>query len=608
MTFEEFLAYLASLGAPNPRIWAAIGHLPKPAQKERWKKVVHDMQPHLDGTMPDSIKEAFPNEDKRYLKYRERIFRSVTKGPIWSAISEVQRIVMGDKMRFEVFPELYDRLHQPYSMGPKFDVEKWTVDELYKARVRDPNALLAVVPTNVSEDASQPLGAALIIIGSKDIVSKSQMLVVADDVEASKQLKTQVMHVFTLNSYMRIMRSKSQVNGQGIELLSYYQHNNGSLGLEMLGGTLMTFSDKDGVSRKYYESDFQNAVPAMEDVEVVNNQLKVVTLNSAFPTRIIRGMDCDACKGKGKTQRVSETGELLWIDEHEGIKDMEECKSCAGRGTLPMGALDQIVVPEPPSMGIDGPANINLQTGYLQYVSPSTETIKEIREQKVFLAGTVDEVLNITKPSKFAESGIAKEKDREGRQTALKKIADGMAELIQNTLHNVANYVFPEMLMEAQNAKAKQETRIVAPQNFDIKTISELREEYETNLEQKPMGMRVQQYLSLVRKTAGEGSKELAVEKAAIEYTNGNYLRTPAELEGLVSLGALPNGNADVYIASIIISIIEEVYQQIGSIAFMEDKARRSKAITDAIAAKMAAFAPPVSPNAATNPNNQMPL
>ena len=613
MNYPEFVEYVLQYSKREAMDWAALAALPSPPQKAKWEEVVKAIEPHLDGKMPPSIHDAFPNETKEQKKYRERVFQSRTMGTLWAAMAEVQRITMGEKMQFQISEALYERLKESYSMGRYFSLERWAMDYVYKARVRDPNGLLATIPTNINpEDATQPLGAKFEVIASEDILHQTEALVLTSWPYGSILYNTQVYRLFTLTNYMVLARTKDG----GIEVLVDYPHGNEKLGLEKLGGTLMTYKVKkgmyQGLTYKYHDSDFAFAVPVMNDCEVANNQLKVVTANAAFPTRIVRGVTCDSCKGRGQIQRRHpETGELCWLDEFQERPDMHECQKCNGRGTLPIGALDQIVVPDNiDPLGGSGPEP-NLQTGFLQYVSPDTSSIVEIRTQKTLLAGELDEVLNITKPSKFTESGIAKEKDREGRQTMLKSIADGVAELIQNSLYNAIDYVFPVPELQAQNQEARDNTYIKAPQSFNIKTLAELENEYFTNLEQKPLTMRKEQYLELVRKRFGDDAKELIIESTAIDYTFGNYLRTKEELEMLLAQGALPNGVKDVYLASIVGTLCEQAYRLLKGDFVDYDRVR---ATLDQLAQPLlAAFDPPPSPNQGpvippsneTNPINQ---
>jgi hypothetical protein len=375
-------------------------------------------------------------------------------------------------------------------------------------------------------------------------------------------------------------------------LVSEYVHNNQNKGVFKLQGRNMIANNIDGIAYSYYDSDFSHAVSAMDDSEILSNQLKVITANAAFPTRIIKGLECDTCKGKGKIQKRDEFGQLCWLDDSMHVPEMQTCKSCHGRGTLAIGALDQIVVPDNQAFGAEQNSE-NLATSYLAYVNPDISSIVEVRQQKTLAAGEVDEVLNITKPSKFAESGIAKEKDREGKYTFLKNISNTFSRLIQNVLHVSVDYLFTAE-SDAVKQQIKQNTYVIEPISFDIRSASEVEAEYFSNIDQKPLTFRKEQYLDVLRKRFGDDAQAVLVADTAIEYTKGLMLRTIAELQTLYSLSII--SREQFYIATIIDSIVDSVYRQLANTYVNRDEVMR--AIDKAVSSELAnlAPAPPPSP------------
>lgn len=577
MTFDELLSYLSGYQKQGSE---GFSSLPEPVGREHWEKVKDAIKPHFYGKMPDAISDAFYNETKEQLAYRKKVYKNRTKEKLWSAMDDVKRLTMGEKMQIQIDERLSDAILEPQNLGSEFSVERYFFDTVYPIRVLDPNAVLAVCPKDYGiEFQNQPVAVALKIYRSKDIIFETEDVTIVKTEYGKK-----IYAVFTKTSYMICQEQDDKT----MTVLSEYQHGNESKGVYKLQGRLVSDTE-NGRAFTYYDSDFGHAVSAMDDSEILSNQLKVVTANAAFPTRIIKGLECDSCKGKGKIQRRDpETGEFCYLDAEGYEPDMITCKSCAGRGTLPLGALDQIVVPDNAGFGTEQ-KEVNLQSAYLAYVNPDISSIVEVRTQKTLAAGEVDEVLNITKPSKFAESGVAKEKDREGKYTFLKNISSTFSKLIENTLHTIADYIF---VSPAVNGEIKENTYVTQPISFDIRTAGEVEAEFFSNLEQKPISFRKEQYLDVLRKRYGDDSKAIIIEQTAIEYTKGLKLRTITELQQLNALGII--SREQFYTCIVIDTIVDQVYSSMQGT--FTDKEAVNREIDRLVSQELATLLPPPAP------------
>jgi hypothetical protein len=552
MNEQDFALWLREF---TGREEANVANLDYPVEFKFWNEVYEGIFPHFYGFMPSAIREAFPNESYEQLEYRLRIHRSMTKSELWQAIFDVKRILMGDKFTIETGIELNEYLSSAKFGSDKkqlrFDKYMW--DIVYPRRVLDPNAILAVIPVP-SENQNESVAIELKIFSHFDIKYCSDESVIIRDSNRSTGTD-EFFWIFTTSDILVSERIDNQWT-----VRTWYTHNNGKTGVEFLGGLHMTMSDyytHEDIC--YFESDFSYAVPMMDKLERKDNQLESSTLNTVFPLRVTQGLECETCKGVGKIdKRDPITGHICYVDEHSPypIALQTECKKCSGSGTISLGALDGIVATPKnnDTFGDDAANTGKIGDRFVQYVSPDVSSIVELRTQEDNTVVRVTEVLSITKPSKFAESGVAKEKDREGKFTKLKDISDGMSSLIWSTLETMILY----RNISPQSREVELEAlKIIAPEDFQIKSVNELQEEYFKDLEKKPLSIRIKQHKELLAKRFKENDDIHLLDDIAIAYTNGLYLYPLAQLEKLFNMGVI--SDKDVIKATRVFAVLHNL-------------------------------------------------
>ena len=285
------------------------------------------------------------------------------------------------------------------------------------------------------------------------------------------------------------------------------------------------------------------------------------TLNTVFPLRVVKGLECTVCDGDGyKEYREPVEGEIKEIHHHSPYTydeftgtahkiERKDCTQCRGKGVLHLSPLDGILIAPPTSNPyVDGNTSVgnnsssgNIANEYVGYSSPDVAPIVELRTQKEGADKAVDECLNLTKPSKFAESGVSKEKDREGKTTQLKDISDSMTRLIECTLYSMAKYLF---INTAEREVELEAINVIPPTNFSIKSAAEIEAELFTNLLLKPDSLRFKQHKELLSKRFKEGDEVNLIDDIAFSYTGGLYLKTLEELKTLEGLQYITQNDA----------------------------------------------------------------
>lgn len=555
MTPQEFKTYLDKKGVYDPR------QFPYPLPSKFWGRVYNSMYPHWVGTMPTSIVKAFPNESREQTQYRSDIHTSKTKPQLWQAIRDVKRVMMGDGMSIEGGSVLMDRLTALKFGEDKVGFNDYIWNIVYPRRVLDPNALLAIIPKPTQPN--EPLTLDLRVLNSEyiefvGVIGEDKVVIVRDG------RKQDFYYIFTQNEVLYHKKDR-ETNKWNTEYI--YIHNNDDLGVYVLGGQPHTSYDKSTDREvSYFESDFGDAVGVMQDLERQNSQIQASTITTLFPFRIVRGMECEVCDGKGYIEyRNERSGEIKHPhqpnhDNQNNYADFEEievdegadgqnyyddfnrmhrktCQKCGGTGTLPISQLDSLIIaPKSNNPFTDGQAKEDdLGNDFIAFVSPPTEPIKELREQKNETKRELEESLNLTKPSKFAESGVAKEKDREGKKTLLKGISESMGRLMENTLKGMYKYFNPN----GTPPKSLQQIQVTTPTNFQIKSLADLEEEMYKDVEKKDLSTRWESKKNIVSQKFGSNSPQMEREKLVFEFTQGLYLYTAKELLELEGMGVI---------------------------------------------------------------------
>jgi len=551
MDIQDFLLWLEQqTGEPG----ANVALLGEPVQAPYWAEVVKDMRPSYYGEMPPAIVEAFPNETPHQHKYRLDIFRSATKELLWQAIRDVKRLVMSDKFAIESGAGLKPLIHSNfYGCTKKVDFEKYIFNTVYPRRVLDPNALLASIPIANPANLSEPVAINLKIFASADIIYFSRFLIIVFDRDKTEKAPegVEIYRAFTLTHQIEIVKTQDSRTEQSwfIDPMQTYVHNSNNLGVTVLGGMEITVFDVSlKVDITYYEGDFSCAVPAMDTLDRTNNQLQAATLRTVFPHMVTQGIKCEAdgCNGGLVTVRDKD-GEIIYknIDSPNPEPIERPCKKCGGKGTVSLSVLDNITI-TPPNNDIfdeDGKLKIsgNLADKIIGFASPDISSIKELREQKAEAKADATEALNLVKPSKFAESGVSKEKDREGKSTVLQDISDGMAMMAKGTLVSMAGLRFLNTMEREDEIGA---IRIIQPEDFEIKPVEELSKEFFDNLMSKPIALRQMQYTQLLLKRFKNNPEMVILNNIAFAYTNGLHLETQKELADKVTAGFITREEA----------------------------------------------------------------
>lgn len=555
--FEDFLrAKKIALGTTFS-VGSRFSQSPKIAWAyDYWHEVYAGIRPHIEGDLPRAIRDAFPNESDEEFAYRIRTFQSPTKAPLTKAIADTNRVVMSPQFTMQYGENLNRWLtenpHAFDGIDTHLNLHEYLSTVVYPARVKDPNSWLVVLPSNVAKlvydertglwvsdakDRLAPIGVKVMIYTYDAVVwADKDMMIFAEPqipefVGANGILGT-VLPVFyrvvTPNSSFLYNPAGTDVGNKFSEFYMPEKPRN-YMPCTRLGGKLATSKLREQytfvpITISYYESDFTYAVSAMDDLCVVQSQLKTITNKTTYPTRIRRAIPCRAqgCEN-GKVSALDPTTKAPIINDL-GYIVQHDCKTCNGTGYLKIGTQTEIVIPQ--ISGIGEGEKVPTIDDYVKIVSPDTTAVKEVREQVKEQYENLRGLLTIVQQKVVGQSAESKEADEQDKYALLYQVANGMARIADCILRSTCYYVVPPQQWENEISQI----HVITPRSFKIHSIEMLRALRDTNRELKDLHTRALESLMLLEAETND-PMQVRVRELWQAYTNELCEALPTELD-----------------------------------------------------------------------------
>lgn len=483
--------------------------------KANWREVYDNIRPHFYGLVPSALDKAFPNEDGEILKYRKSTYQPKTESPLVKAITELHRLLSGAKHSIKFENQEMQKYINETKIGD-YDFTKFFFSSFVSNRALDPNAVFLVNPYG-----DGLLNPAVSVELEYKIIQSDR--IIFNDPEYNLLIykgsnKNKYASTFTLDTVYYIVTdmfyAKVETLEVGTEFELIYNHNSGINPWVTLGGRSVPKYDSHGNVFHYYKSDFSPAMPYLNDAAIFDNQHKSVMLAACFPVKFVEGIDCYSCHGLGKIYNDK-------TDSHDS------CHTCEGRGKLPSWS-PLAAYNINPSTSKFGDEN-KVQTDPIRYYSPDISSISEVGKVAEQALNKAEQVLNINRSLKSAQSGIAKELDREPEYIEVGKISDD----IYMRMHDVLKVIQALKFMDYES-----EIIVNAPISFDLKTESELMNEFAESQKGLPVAIRFEAYISYIdrRYNADNVAKRIA---ALCAMYSSAYLYTGEERVALLASGQI---------------------------------------------------------------------
>jgi hypothetical protein len=528
MNLEQFNEFLASVGS-------TILNPPKHPFKDDWKKIYESIKPHFYGEVPPALDKAFPNEDDQILNYRKNTYQAKTESPVVKAITELNRLLSSAKhsVKFE------NAQMQEYCENQKFgdtNLQQYVFSVLVPNRVLDPNAVLLIEPKGEGlTDDSVRLDIDMKIIQSDRIVfnDPEYRLLIYKGISKNKYATLGVENPLYYHIVTDMFYAQARSYGDKTMFEVIYEHNSGVMPWVTLGGRSVPKYDQYGNTFKIFKSDFSPAIPYLNDAAIFDNQHKSVMLATCFPIKFVEGVDCRSCNGVGRT-----------ADPHDPDVSVT-CKTCNGHGkTLSITPLAAYNINPTTNKFGDQQQPIDP----IRYYSPDVSTIQETNKVATEALDKAEQVLNINRSLKQAQSGVAKELDREPEYIEVGKISDDVYGRYKDVLKIIQALIFMD---------TESHIMVNAPISFDLKTEIELMQEFAQSQQGLPIAIRYESYISYIDRRYNADLVARQIATICAMY-NSVYLLTPDERVNMLASGQITE--RDAISAQFVFDAVTELY------------------------------------------------
>ena len=539
MNVQEFIDFMKSTGS--------MSIPPQNPFKSEWERIKAEIAPHFYGDVPPVLRKSFPNEDPEIMKYRQSIYQAKTESPMVKAITDLFRLLSTAKHAAYFDNEKMQRWYEETKIGDH-DVFAYFFSVVVPIRVLDPNAVFVMWPTGAGVQNPR------VAVDVKFEIIESERVVFNDPdfplviFQGQRRPKYQSDIVAPINGYYQIITDQFYgiLNEGTLEVI--YEHQTNKRPWFTLGGRSIP-RYLNGNTYIVYKSDFSPAIPYLNDAAIFDNQHKSVMLSTCFPIKFLEGIACTVCKGTGNE-----------YDEH-APDSRKTCTGCHGSGKQmyisPLAGY--YMSPEPMVVGNTDKE----QRDPIRYYAPDTSTITLTAEQADKSLQKAEEVLNINRSIRQAQSGVAKELDREPEYIEIGKISDDVYAKLQHTLECVQALVLTD---------TTSKVTVVAPVSFDLKTEVELMQEFAETQKGMPADVRYNAYLTFIQQRFANDTEAQRIAMLCVQYSSF-ILYTIDERNQMVAGGQLtPTNNAkaanvfDVLMSLIYaesVDIYNETFEQI---------------------------------------------
>ena len=480
-------------------------------KKRRWEIERDEMLQHYEGIAFEVLEAAFPNEEQVILDYRKKIYQPITRGAFLKAVDEIWRLFSSSRYAITYGDTNFEK----WADSPMWDgmsIEQWVLRVAYACRVVDPNGYIILLPKGDGlKDAKKKVDVDLAIINSKDIVVDMKDLLSWTEGKTDYGVNTEVVTHYMTDEVYAISRTK----GDGREIDLVYTHLAERLPAVKLGGRTVIEIEK-GRPKSRQISDFAHALPLMNSLAVVDNQYVSVMLSSCFPHRFIQGVPCKKCHGVGRIN----------TNNADGVQVQSDCGTCQGTGQIfPVSPLKGYFMnPAPPGVTPDE-RKAMAERKPIEFAAPDIGTIQFLAERRDKLKTELNESLDIQTAQTFAQSGVSKEKDREGMYIQISRIADYWFNVMLKSVLDIAQ-IYWEPIPANRGTIS-----VTAPVSFDIKNEGDLLEEFISLFGSAPMIMRYAAFSDYVQKRFSNNPVLARANMLAVQYAPLS-LATEAEKRG----------------------------------------------------------------------------
>lgn len=447
--------------------------IPVPVARPLWERDYLSMITHTRGdNRTEIIRKRRPNEPEEVNKYRIENYRPVTRHPFNQAITNLQRTISHSHVEI-TYPEDIREYLQDNNFEDK-DLLGFFHDEFIRKMIEMANGRLVWWPVGIG-DVTRFIDMVPIFVNPRDIHHDTPEVFTflsdeKSEVEFNSKKVWQGEVYYTIlegGLYKRIQVGKK--TEQKFEWEEYYSNPTGVVYDLIMGGdpvsatidpTIKNPFDYDRHSKHaleidYLSSFFSSSLAYADELigEFSDNQ--GVRVRTNFPLRQIEVIDCGVCTN-GWINEITDDGPVR-----------HKCNACTnGKVTVGISPYGDIIRPERK----DSPMSGNDQSDYdmVKFLHPAVDILKFGWDTVKDMKDMVKDSLNM-KYIEEAQSAVAKQADREDKESTLNKIAKHVYGVMRNSVQIIYKFRYPDRDWPV--------VQINFPESFIPKTVEELNAE-----------------------------------------------------------------------------------------------------------------------------------
>ena len=396
--------------------------IPEPPLKKRWVREYEDITVHTQGRVASRlIEERRPYEDKDIQKYRRKNYEPVTKGPFSRAKTNLSRVFSGA----QVVVKVDDDVVSDYIAGLNFegvDLQSYWSRKLCSRMIEDANGLIVwwvdeVPPPN---ERVKPVPYLILCKNIRHLTdevltwksNERSPVSVEDEKTGRKRLVEagDVYYIVTTDAYWKLVQV-GDLSAKRFELQPHYHHGLGTLPVFVLGGEEVSMpNEKTNVDDVWFSSFFASAIPFANECARQFSDHQGVLVTSGYPMKEVAPVKCmePGCVD-GQIRKVADNGEVTFTT----------CGRCHGRGKVPPFSPYGVLIREERSALSTESSSVDVPM--VRFLSPDPSILEFGGKTWREYLKDVERELNLVFVDE-AQSGVAKEIDREDKVAKLDKI------------------------------------------------------------------------------------------------------------------------------------------------------------------------------------------
>ena len=484
---------------------------------------------HADGLCPEELLyKRRPNEPLEVMEYRKSVFIPKTKSTFGRVYSSLQKIRRSSDWNI-AYPEKNlpriaegERLEDYCEVNyPGFEsVTNWVFSLMLRKYLIDPNAVVLVLPQTFDVPDNEYVKPVAQVFDSAEVMD-----FVAGELAVLYQEKGSV---YTTSK--GTFRGKRFYFVTDVEVLIYDQVDGRETMkqvlqyefpfMEMPAFQLRGIMIDQLADQYLYESRISAIVPELDEAIQEYSDLQAAKILHIYPERWeFSQNECTSCKGTGKRPNPLYTGPGC------GCESTTVCNSCVN-GYVVAGPYSKMII-RPVNNGM-GEGNIpNPPAGYVEKDVEIVKIMEESVERHIYSALAAINFEFLAKVP-LAESGVAKEVDRDELNNTVHSIAEDIVAAMDNVYYFTALERYSGVY-DAETIHSEMLPTIAVPERYDLLSSTHSLEDLKTLKETNS---------NSVLQSAAE------VEYAGSRFSSNPKIKDAVQLQ--LRLDPLPNESEDV--------------------------------------------------------------